>query len=59
MANKMSKWKKCKSCGAVMRLAVIHGIPCYKHQNQIQKRICTLRKAKAAAAKEYGENLVR
>ena len=50
MSNRrqMSKWKKCKTCGAIMRLAVIHGTPCYVHRFPMEKMICNRRKAAAA-----------
>lgn len=45
----MEKFKKCKTCGAIMRLAFIGGRPCYKHTFHIERQICAIRKAKAAA----------
>lgn len=52
MSNRrtMSKWKKCKTCGAIMRLACIHGTPCYVHRFPLEKMICNRRKAAAAEA---------
>jgi hypothetical protein len=50
--REMSKWKKCKTCGAIMRLAFIHGRPCYKHSFPLERVICANRKAKTAAEKE-------
>jgi hypothetical protein len=57
MANRreMSKWKKCKTCGAIMRLAVIHGTPCYVHRFPMEKMICNRRKA--AALEKTGETV--
>jgi len=50
MANKMSKWKKCKTCGAIMRLANIHGNVCYVHRLPMERKICHARKVAAAKA---------
>lgn len=49
--RKMSKHKRCKTCGAIMRLAFIYGRPCYKHQFPLEKKICDNRKAKLSAEK--------
>lgn len=50
MSNRreMSRWKKCKTCGQIMRLAFIYGRPCYKHPTPLSKACCERRKAAAA-----------